>query len=67
MVPHHGAMRAGSLFFIRAKSRRNGPAEARGLGERQRLRVTLAGEPLPAVGGFVLAEAFPELLGEEVP
>lgn len=38
-----------------------------GLGKRQRLQVTLAGEPLPAVGGFVLAEAVPELLGEEVP
>ena len=27
----------------------------------------MVGEPLPAVGGFVLAQAVPELLGEEVP
>lgn len=29
--------------------------------------VTLAGEPLPAIGGFALAQAVPQLLGVEAP
>lgn len=41
---------------------KEGSAEARGLGG-----VTLAREPLPAIGGFVLAQAVPEVLGEESP
>ena len=44
-----------------SQSRRNGLVRARGL------QVTLVGEPLPAIGGFVLAQAVPELRGEEVP
>lgn len=51
------------MAFIRVTSRR----KARGLGERPWLGFTLVGEALPAVGGFALAQAVPELLGEEVP
>ena len=36
-------------------------------GEKQQLPVTFEGEPLPAIGGFVLAQAVPELLSEEAP
>ena len=43
------------------RCRRNGLVGARGL------KVTLVGEPLPAIGGFVLTQAVPELLGEDVP
>lgn len=55
------------MAFIRVTSRRKGPTGARGLGERPWLGFTLVGEALPAVGGFALAQAVPELLGEEVP
>lgn len=37
------------------------------MGVERRPRVTLAGEPLPAVGGAALAQAVPELRGEEAP
>lgn len=50
-----------------AKSRRKGFSGARGLGKQQPLPITLAGEPLPAIGGFVLAQSVPELLSEEAP
>lgn len=50
-----------------AQSRRKGFSGVRGLGKKQPLPVTLAGEPLPAIGGFMLAQPVPELLSEEGP
>lgn len=50
-----------------AKNRRKELSGARGLGQKQPLQITLAGEPLPAIGGFVLAQSVPELLSEEGP
>lgn len=50
-----------------AKNRRKELSGARGLGRKQPLQITLVGEPLPAIGGFVLAQSVPELLSEEGP
>lgn len=59
------AVRAGPTSRLKATGRDS--LGARGLGKKQPLQVTLVGQALPAVGGFVLAQAVPELLSEEAP